>query len=161
CSCQLTENAPEETEDGEGVARTSMPLAGVGAPGAAPTRPCDPCRSSSSVADQAGSPMAPVCPATVAVALSKLACPKSASRSVLQLPAVRQADGASTIQSAEEASMRDARRVLAKRAPVVRLRMRSVTRLPLTVTDAETCWPGSTLSARFTGGAGSSSNHVE
>src|ERR1700692_878105 len=105
--------------------------------------------------------MPPVWPWAVAVAPQKEARPKFASCSVWQPLEAGHTEGASMIHSAEEVSTRVALRELEKCAPVERSRMRSVTRRPCTVADAETVSPGLARSGTVTGGAGSTSNHVE
>jgi hypothetical protein len=157
CCAQVTENAPAGTLLADGVASVTVRVGVMRTP-ARPRKPLKlRCCSSSAPASHSGSPIGPSCVPIVAVAFENATWPKSASGRISHASLPAHAEGASTIHSAEEASISARRLVVWKRPPVVRSRIRSVTSWPATVTEASIRSPGRTRIFRLTGAAGSSS----
>ena len=97
----------------------------------------------------------------MASTLAKLVVPKFASGSARQVPLSPQADGASTIHSAELTSTRATSSRLVNEVPRVRSAMKSFTERPETVTAADIVSPGRTVRPSLTGAAGTISYQAE
>ena len=74
------------------------------------------------MADHSGSEIGPLCPPAVAFAFAKRTSPKLLKASVEHASEPVHSEGASTIHSAEERSMRLTRLLVLKRLELVRLR---------------------------------------